>query len=203
MGGHQTLTCLSLYWMLDLELQSKPYDHDTGKSCYFSGRCKHWVSGRCVSLKVSTVGVITNCLNRDIVMVLGNELLTDLGGSGEWRILCLYYHKYIILLVGQTGASRTWSVFHISPSCWFAQKPTDIGLAAVEMVFEFILSPPTICFKSNNLPSFVLTLTGHVYHICLVKRTGQYSSMQCSDKNVWPPHFHSKRYYCNIPDITD
>ena len=35
--------------------------------------------------------------------------------------------------------------------------------------FAFGLSAPTICCKSNNLPSF--TLTRHVYHVCLANST--------------------------------
>ena len=135
-----------------------------------------------------------DCLKRDIVMVLGNELLIDLEGSGEWGILCLSHHKCIILLVSHTGVSRTWSVFHIPLSCWFAHQPPDSGLAAVEMVWGFILSPPIICSKSNNLPSFTFTKMGHVYHICFAISTGQYSSKQCSDNTFWPPHSHSNVY---------
>ena len=35
-----------------------------------------------------------DCLNRDIMMDVDNELLTDLGvwGSVEWGILCLSHH---------------------------------------------------------------------------------------------------------------
>ena len=63
------------------------------------------VSGRFVSLKVSTVEAIMDCLNSDIVMVLSNELLTDLEVSGEWDILCFSHHKCIIMFV-----SHTWGV---------------------------------------------------------------------------------------------
>ena len=67
-----------------------------------------------------------------------------------------------------TGVSRTWFVFHISLSCWFAQQPTGSGgLTAVEMLFEFVPSPATNFSKSNNFQSFTLTKMGHVYHICL------------------------------------
>ena len=66
-----------------LSCSSRPIIMAQDKSCCFSGRCTHGVhvSGRFVCLKVSTVEVIMDCVNRDIVIVLGNELLMGWGGG--------------------------------------------------------------------------------------------------------------------------
>ena len=102
-----------------------------------------------------------DCWNGDIVIVLGNDLLTGLWGWVRGQCWMVYYvHVSSCWLVMQVF--RRWSVFHIC-CCWFAQQPTT----GVQMIFEFILSPVTICSKSNNCPSFTLTKMRDVYHSCL------------------------------------
>ena len=55
-----------------------------------------------------------HCLKRGILIILWSELLMDVMGSGgEWDILCLSHHKYIILLVSHWGVHDIICVSHI------------------------------------------------------------------------------------------
>ena len=120
---------------------------------------------------MSTVDMIMDCLNRDIVMVWGNALLTDdllllliffFWGGGV--VLNGVFCACLITLVSNRSVQNMVSVSPI-PVLLICSAAYYSGLVAVQMVFEFISSPVTICSRSNNVPSFTLTKTGHVYHI--------------------------------------
>ena len=52
-----------------------------------------------------------DCLNRDIMMVWGNELLMGLEGQAMWNGFSVFYQQNASSC--WLGVSRTWSVFHI------------------------------------------------------------------------------------------
>ena len=138
------------------------------------GRFIHAISGRFVSLKVSTVDGIIDCLNRNIVMDWDNVLLIDwVGRSGEWGILCLSHYKQIVLSVSRMGTSITWSLFHISLMCWLAQQPTGSALAAVEMI---------VLIQARTVPK------GTMFHLSPSQRWAKVTTFgwTCQSRKYWP-----------------
>ena len=134
---------------------------------------------------VSTVEAIMDCVNRDIMIVTGSELLTDLQ---EWwvgvgAVLNGVICACLIMLVSHSdrGVQNVVDVSHF-PLLLICSAAYYSRLAAVEMVFEFILSSATICSKSNSFPSFTLTKTMHVCHSCLamLKQTTLANTAVCS-----------------------
>ena len=84
-----------------------------GKSC--CRMCKHGLSGSFVSLNVSNMEVIMDCLNRDIMMILGSELLMALWVWGVgWRaVLSGVFCACFFVLISHESVHNVVCVSHI------------------------------------------------------------------------------------------
>ena len=108
--------------------------------------------------------------NRDIVIVLGNELLTDLEGSVD-RVFCacLTTNEPSCWLATRGCREHGLSFIHVYPSVadLFSSLLTVDWLQLKCFSSSSGVQPPTIPRSTNNFLYFTLTNTVHVYHICL------------------------------------
>ena len=116
-----------------------------------------------------------------------DRLLEHCDGFGKWAAYRFagvvgvgWWMGYFVLISScwlVTGVFRTWSVFHISLCCWFAQQPKYYnGLAAVQWFLSSArVQPPSVPRAT-------------IFHLSPSLRWGMFTTVvwPCDSRQYWP-----------------